>query len=69
VSTPGRTEAAKQPSSIERIQRPLVLSERLADAGRRLGASPADSAAVDAAADGQVAADGPVGPGPGAPGP
>jgi len=46
-------------------QRLSVISERLADVERRLGASPADIAAVDAAADAQVVADGPVGPDPG----
>jgi voltage-gated potassium channel len=49
-------------------QRLSVISERLADVERRLGASPADIAAVDAAADAQVAAEDPVGPGIGAPG-
>jgi voltage-gated potassium channel len=41
-------------------QRLSVISERLADVERRLGASPADLAAVDAAADAQAAADGPA---------
>ena len=50
-------------------QRLSVISERLADVERRLGASPADIAAVDAAADAQAVADGPVGPDPEAPGP
>lgn len=50
-------------------QRLSVISERLGDVERRLGASPADIAAVDAAADAQAVADGPVGPDPGAPGP
>jgi voltage-gated potassium channel len=49
-------------------QRLSVISERLADVERRLGASPADIAAVDAAADAQAAADGPVGTDQGAPG-
>ena len=50
-------------------QRLSVISERLADVERRLGASPADIAAVDAAADAQAVADGPAGPDQGAPGP
>lgn len=50
-------------------QRLSVISERLGDVERRLGASSADIAAVDAAADAQAVADGPVGPDPGAPGP
>jgi hypothetical protein len=41
-------------------QRLSVISERLADVERRLGASPADLAAVDTAADAQAAADGPA---------
>jgi voltage-gated potassium channel len=49
-------------------QRLSVISERLADVERRLGASPADIAAVDAAADAQPAAAGPAGPDQGAPG-
>jgi voltage-gated potassium channel len=42
-------------------QRLSVISDRLADVERRLGATPADIAAVDAAADTE-AANGPVGP-------
>jgi voltage-gated potassium channel len=45
-----------------------VISGRLADVERRLGASPADVAAVDASADAQAAADGPAGPDQGASG-
>lgn len=41
-------------------QRLSVISDRLADVERRLGASPADIAAVDAAADAEAAADGPI---------
>jgi voltage-gated potassium channel len=37
-----------------------VISDRLADVERRLGASPADVAAVDAVADAEAAANGPV---------
>jgi voltage-gated potassium channel len=43
-------------------QRLSVISERLADVERRLGATPADIAAVDAAADAEAAADGPIEP-------
>jgi voltage-gated potassium channel len=43
-------------------QRLSVISGRLADVERRLGATPADIAAVDAAADVAAAADGPIGP-------
>ena len=43
-----------------------VLSLRLADVERRLGASPDDVAAVDAAADAQAEANGPIEPDPGA---
>jgi voltage-gated potassium channel len=50
-------------------QRLSVISERLADVERRLGASPADISAVDASAEAQAAADGPVGPDQEAPGP
>jgi voltage-gated potassium channel len=50
-------------------QRLSVISERLADVERRLGASPADIAAVDAAADAQAVADGPAGNEQGAPSP
>lgn len=39
-----------------------VISDRLADVERRLGATPRDVAAVDAAADAEAAANGPVGP-------
>ena len=39
-----------------------VISDRLADIERRLGATPADIAAVDAAAEAEAAADGPVEP-------
>jgi hypothetical protein len=46
-----------------------VISERLADVERRLGASPGDIAAVDAAADAQAVADGPAGSDHGVPGP
>jgi hypothetical protein len=42
-----------------------VISDRLADVERRLGATPRDVAAVDAAADAEAAATGPVGPDPG----
>jgi voltage-gated potassium channel len=49
-------------------QRLSVISERLADIERRLGASPADIAAVDASADAQAAPGGPVGSDHGAPG-
>src|SRR5690242_20249076 len=43
-------------------QRLSVISDRLADVERRLGATPADIAAVDAAADAEAAANGPVEP-------
>jgi voltage-gated potassium channel len=43
-------------------QRLSVISDRLADIERRLGATPADIAAVDAAAEAEAAADGPVEP-------
>jgi len=43
-------------------QRLSVISERLGDVERRLGATPADIAAVDTAADAEAAADGPVEP-------
>ena len=43
-----------------------VISDRLADVERRLGATPAEVAAVDAAADAEAAADGPVEPDQGA---
>jgi len=46
-----------------------VISERLGDVERRLGASPADISAVDASAEAQAAADGPVGADQEAPGP
>ena len=45
-------------------QQLAVISDRLADVERRLGATPADVAAVDAAADAEAAANGPVEPGP-----
>jgi len=41
-------------------QRLSVISDRLADVERRLGATPAEVAAVDTAADAEAAADGPV---------
>ena len=44
-----------------------VISDRLADVERRLGATPGELAAVDAAADAEAAANGPVEPDPGAP--
>jgi voltage-gated potassium channel len=44
-----------------------VISDRLADVERRLGATPAEVAAVDAAADGGATADGPVEPDQGTP--
>jgi voltage-gated potassium channel len=40
-----------------------VISDRLADVERRLGATPGEVAAVDAAADAEAAADGPAEPG------
>jgi voltage-gated potassium channel len=43
-------------------QRLSVISDRLADVERRLGATPADVAAVDAAANAEAAADGPIEP-------
>jgi voltage-gated potassium channel len=43
-------------------QRLSVISDRLADVERRLGATPADIAAVDSAADAEPAATGPAGP-------
>jgi voltage-gated potassium channel len=43
-------------------QRLSVISDRLGDVERRLGATPADIAAVDAAADAEAAADGPIEP-------
>jgi voltage-gated potassium channel len=43
-----------------------VISDRLADVERRLGATPAEVAAIDAAADAESAANGPVEPDPGA---
>ncbi len=45
-------------------QQLAVISDRLADVERRLGATPADVSAVDAAADAEAAANGPVDPGP-----
>jgi voltage-gated potassium channel len=48
-------------------QRLSVISERLADVERRLGATSADITAVDAAADAEAAANGPVGQDQGAP--
>jgi voltage-gated potassium channel len=41
-------------------QRLSVISDRLADVERRLGASPAEVAAIDTAADAEAAAEGPV---------
>jgi voltage-gated potassium channel len=43
-------------------QRLSVISDRLADVERRLGATPADIAAVDAAADAEAAENGPIEP-------
>jgi hypothetical protein len=43
-------------------QRLSVISNRLADVERRLGATPADIAAVDAAAAAEAAANGPIEP-------
>lgn len=43
-------------------QRLSVISDRLADVERRLGATPAEIAAVDAAADAEAAANGPIDP-------
>jgi voltage-gated potassium channel len=43
-----------------------VISDRLADVERRLGATPAEVAAIDAAAGAEAAANGPVEPDPGA---
>jgi voltage-gated potassium channel len=43
-------------------QRLEVISDRLGDVERRLGATPADIAAVDRAADAEAAADGPIEP-------
>ena len=43
-----------------------VISDRLADVERRLGATPADMASVDAAADAEAAANGPIEPDQGA---
>jgi voltage-gated potassium channel len=43
-------------------QRLSVISDRLGDVERRLGATPADIAAVDAAANAEAAADGPIEP-------
>jgi voltage-gated potassium channel len=43
------------------------ISDRLADMERRLGATPAEIAALDAAADAEAAAEGPLDPGGGAP--
>jgi voltage-gated potassium channel len=43
-------------------ERLSVISDRLADIERRLGATPADIAAVDATAEAEAAADGPVEP-------
>jgi voltage-gated potassium channel len=43
-------------------QRLSVISDRLADVERRLGATPTDIAAVDAAAAAEAAATGPIGP-------
>jgi voltage-gated potassium channel len=48
-------------------QRLSVISDRLGDVERRLGATPADIAAVDKAADAEAAADGPAGEDSGAP--
>jgi len=45
-------------------QQLAMISDRLADVERRLGATPADVAAVDAAADAEAAANGPVEPDP-----
>ena len=45
-------------------QQLAVISDRLADVERRLGATPAEVAAVDAAADAEAAANGPVEPDP-----
>ncbi len=39
-----------------------VISDRLADVERRLGASPAEMASIDATADAEAAASGPIGP-------
>jgi len=47
-------------------QRLTVISDRLADVERRLGATPADIAAMDAAEGAEAAADGPAGPDQGA---
>ncbi len=43
-------------------QQLAIISDRLADVERRLGATPADVAALDAAADAEAAANGPVEP-------
>ena len=45
-------------------ERLSVISDRLADVERRLGATPAEVAAVDVAADAEARADGPVDPSP-----
>jgi len=47
---------------IELGQQLSVISDRLADVERRLGATPAEVSAVDAAADAEAAANGPVDP-------
>jgi hypothetical protein len=47
-------------------QQLAVISGRLGDVERRLGAQPADVAAVDATADADAAANGPMEPDPGA---
>jgi voltage-gated potassium channel len=47
-------------------QQLTVMGDRLADVERRLGATPAEVAAVDAAADAEAAANGPMDIGPGA---
>jgi voltage-gated potassium channel len=47
-------------------QQLAVISDRLADVERRLGATPPEMAAVDAAADAEAARNGPVEPDPGA---
>jgi voltage-gated potassium channel len=49
-------------------ERLAVISDRLADVERRLGATSAEVDAIDATADAEAAAEGPMEPGPGASG-
>ena len=63
-STPTPTRRSIKKGHADLGQQLAVISDRLADVERRLGATPAEVAAMDAAADAEAAADGPVEPDP-----